>query len=216
VRVWSTDWFDNPSKETDKLVAKLEQLRMRPVSEMPSYPSLHRASAIVDPEAVEKAAKATSEEAPPAREPTLEVVKPAPLPSQAKPAFDGTALLKGTGKLTPAQAVAALEAYRDIVIAPASANWEPERSLLRPAMMRHLYSSGSLIRTSGTPTSPSSCGKAPMGLRRSVTWKMFALFSSGYSLVASGSRRPKARPCCRRGGLIPRGHRRRLPRRGLG
>jgi very-short-patch-repair endonuclease len=135
VRVWSTDWFDNPSKETDKLVAKLEQLRMRPVSEMPSYPSLHRASAIVDPEAVEKAAKATSEEAPPAREPTLEVVKPAPLPSQAKPAFDGTALLKGTGKLTPAQAVAALEAYRDIVIAPASANWEPERSLLRPAMI---------------------------------------------------------------------------------
>ena len=135
MRVWSTDWFDNPSKETDKLVAKLEQLRMRPVSEMPSHPSLHRASAIVDPEAVEKAAKATSEEAPPAREPTLEVVKPAPLPSQAKPAFDGTALLKGTGKLTPAQAVAALEAYRDIVIAPASANWEPERSLLRPAMI---------------------------------------------------------------------------------
>ena len=45
------------------------------------------------------------------------------------------ALLEGKGKLTPAQAVSALEAYRETVIAPASERWEPERSLLRPAMI---------------------------------------------------------------------------------
>jgi hypothetical protein len=27
VRVWSTDWFDNPDRETDKLVSQLEKLR---------------------------------------------------------------------------------------------------------------------------------------------------------------------------------------------
>jgi hypothetical protein len=183
---------------------------------MPSYPSLHRASAIVDPEAVEKAAKATSEEAPPAREPTLEVVKPAPLPSQAKPAFDGTALLKGTGKLTPAQAVAALEAYRDIVIAPASANWEPERSLLRPAMIETFVQQRITDPNQWYAHVPQFLRQGTNGAEKKRYLEMFALFSSGYSLVASGSRRPKARPCCRRGGLIPRGHRRRLPRRGLG
>jgi hypothetical protein len=135
VRVWSTDWFDNPSKETDKLVAKLEQLRVRPVSAIPSYPPLHRASAVVDPEEVEEAAKTTSREPPSLGEPTLGVVKPALPPSTPDPAFDGTSLLKGTDKLTHSQAVAALEAYRDKVIAPASENWEPERSLLRPAMI---------------------------------------------------------------------------------
>jgi hypothetical protein len=135
VRVWSTDWFDNPSKETDKLVAKLEQLRVRPVSAISSYPPLHRASAVVDPEEVEEAAKTTSNESVPTGELTVEVAKPAPPPSKVEPVFDGRALLKGTGKLTHSQAVAALEAYRDTVIAPASANWEPERSLLRPAMV---------------------------------------------------------------------------------
>ena len=135
VRVWSTDWFDNPSKETDKLVAKLEQLRKRPVSAFASYPPLHQANAVVGPEAVEEVAKTMSEGVPPAGGPALDVVKPAAAPSSAQPAFNGTALLEGTGKLTSAQAVAALETYRDTVIAPASENWEPERSLLRPAMI---------------------------------------------------------------------------------
>lgn len=30
LRVWSTDWFENPDGETDKLIKKLEQLRTRP------------------------------------------------------------------------------------------------------------------------------------------------------------------------------------------
>ena len=37
VRVWSTDWFDNPALETDRLVRKLEELRLRPPSAFASY-----------------------------------------------------------------------------------------------------------------------------------------------------------------------------------
>ena len=36
-RVWSTDWFDNPELETDKLVAKLEALRLGPPRTFPDY-----------------------------------------------------------------------------------------------------------------------------------------------------------------------------------
>ena len=37
VRVWSTDWFDNPALETERLVRKLEELRLRPPSAFASY-----------------------------------------------------------------------------------------------------------------------------------------------------------------------------------
>ena len=43
VRVWSTDWFDNPDLETAKLVRKLEALRHRERSPFESYrPSYER------------------------------------------------------------------------------------------------------------------------------------------------------------------------------
>src|SRR5208282_2179624 len=37
LRVWSTDWFDNPDLETDKIVAKLEQLRSGSPRIFPDY-----------------------------------------------------------------------------------------------------------------------------------------------------------------------------------
>ena len=30
IRVWSTDWFDNPDRETNKLIKRIEELRVRP------------------------------------------------------------------------------------------------------------------------------------------------------------------------------------------
>ncbi len=41
VRVWSTDWFDNPALETEKLARKLEELRTKPTPRSNSYPPLH-------------------------------------------------------------------------------------------------------------------------------------------------------------------------------
>jgi very-short-patch-repair endonuclease len=37
VRVWSTDWFDNPALETERLVKKLANLRSLPVRGFTSY-----------------------------------------------------------------------------------------------------------------------------------------------------------------------------------
>ena len=45
VRVWSTDWFDNPALETEKLVRKLEELRLRLPSAFASYRPLRDAEA---------------------------------------------------------------------------------------------------------------------------------------------------------------------------
>ena len=39
VRVWSTDWFDNPSLQTARLVEKLELFRRRPASDDRNTPS---------------------------------------------------------------------------------------------------------------------------------------------------------------------------------
>ena len=136
VRVWSTDWFDNPTRETDKLVTKLEQLRKRKVVSAASYPPLHRDHAVVEPEQEAPAP------GPAVKEPIQDSAGPEPAqtpPSRASPpasaSHDGLALLEGSEKLTPTQAVAALEALRDRMIAPSVENWEPERSLLRPAMI---------------------------------------------------------------------------------
>ncbi|WP_084572943.1 DUF4011 domain-containing protein [Methylocapsa aurea] len=37
IRVWSTDWFDNPARETEKLVKTLEQRRLQPVRGFNDY-----------------------------------------------------------------------------------------------------------------------------------------------------------------------------------
>jgi hypothetical protein len=135
------------------------------------YPPLHRASTIVEPEVADEAAKPTAEEAASARELILGVVKPAPPPSKAEPAFDGKELLKGTGKLTYAEAVAALEAYRDTVIAPASENWEPERSLLRPAMIETFVQQRITDPNQWYARVPQFLRQGTNGAERIVTWK---------------------------------------------
>ena len=43
--------------------------------------------------------------------------------------------LLGAGWLTPAEATAVLEAFRERVVRPATNEWEPHRSILRPAMI---------------------------------------------------------------------------------
>ena len=48
---------------------------------------------------------------------------------------DDPVAANGSGPLTPAEAVAALEWLRDDVVRPESPDWEPHRSILRPAMI---------------------------------------------------------------------------------
>lgn len=37
VRVWSTDWFDHPALQTDRLVTRLQELRNRPTATEEDY-----------------------------------------------------------------------------------------------------------------------------------------------------------------------------------
>src|SRR5262249_3075076 len=53
VRVWSTDWFDNPARETDKLVKRLEELRSKShaaYEDYPSFASAFQAQGVRSPE----------------------------------------------------------------------------------------------------------------------------------------------------------------------
>ena len=43
VRVWSTDWFDNPELETEKLARRLEELRRQPLPIFEKYPPFYSA-----------------------------------------------------------------------------------------------------------------------------------------------------------------------------
>ena len=137
VRVWSTDWFENPGRQTDRLVARLEELRAKPTrSDVPyvvgaAWAQMAEAALASDNEAAEAlvgdaddhavvdaldgegksaniAAASASHDAPPAQR-----------------GFDGD------GPLSDAEAVAALIAYRETVIKPA----EPQRSILRDGLI---------------------------------------------------------------------------------
>jgi hypothetical protein len=135
VRIWSTDWFDDPVRETDRLVGKLQELRKRPTAAPTTYPQLHegKTTTFADYDAADGLAPKPipSEDV----EPALDASTPFDKPQEVMPTLARRALLKGNEKLSPTQAVAALETFRDEVIAPAAENWEPERSILRQAMI---------------------------------------------------------------------------------
>ena len=147
VRVWSTDWFDNPALETEKLVRKLEELRRRPASPFASYRPLHHFHTVnAAPGADEALTKnyetiAISEPTPNGPAPVgvdaEERLGPAD-PEDVAPSMltaTGAELLSGSGSLTPVEAMSALEAFREQVIRPAIPNWDAQRSILRPAMI---------------------------------------------------------------------------------
>ncbi len=49
VRIWSTDWYDDPDLETDKVVKRLEELRRRQQTSVPpSYRPLHNAASVAE------------------------------------------------------------------------------------------------------------------------------------------------------------------------
>ena len=134
VRVWSTDWFDNPDLETDKLVRRLEELRGRAPRVFYSFPALHLAegSATIVSQSAACAGEATPAPHPVPTAPP----KPATATSiDQEHALGNDDLLDADRHLTGEEAVRVLEAFRDRVIRPANSNWEAHRSILRPAMI---------------------------------------------------------------------------------
>jgi very-short-patch-repair endonuclease len=123
VRIWSTDWFDNPSLQTTRLLEKLELLRRKPAIDRSEY--------TIATEACPPAGEfAVIDEPAPDEPPALEMGDEE-LPAQ--PTAD--AGLQGNASLTDTECFEALRQFRDQVIANEMADWEPHRSVLRDAMI---------------------------------------------------------------------------------
>jgi hypothetical protein len=123
VRVWSTDWFDNPSLQTTRLLEKLELLRRKPAIDRSEYTILT--------EAAQPAGKSADVDAP--------ATDAAPAPEvggeeqPAQPTTDPG--LQEKSSLTEAECFEALRQFRDQVVGNEMADWEPHRSILRDAMI---------------------------------------------------------------------------------
>jgi len=123
LRVWSTDWFDNPSLQTGRLVEKLEALRRRPALDQMEY--------TITTEGPGQAAEpAEPEQA--VRDATTEAARPNEYSSPA-PAKDHE--IGQDRPLTELECIETLRRLRDQVIALEIVDWESHRSLLRDAMI---------------------------------------------------------------------------------
>jgi very-short-patch-repair endonuclease len=145
VRVWSTDWFDNPDLQTDRLVSRLEELRAKPIPAHEDYalaghvhPDGPSAPPYVD---LDETAEPSSVAEVPVRvdEPPVDLAVDKPDPAgPGVPMTVSAALLEGSGPLTEAELHQALREFRDTVIAVEMAPWEHHRSILRDSMIETL------------------------------------------------------------------------------
>jgi REase_MTES_1575/Protein of unknown function (DUF3320) len=141
VRVWSTDWFDNPGRETDKLVRKLEELRSKSRHAYADYPSLtmvlqsQKDTSVVEQkrEQDQQAQQADMAEFVSVAQEASQIV------SESTP-VSRLSLLDSDEPLTKAQGIQVLVEFRESVIRAEMANWEPHRSILRDAMIEAFVS----------------------------------------------------------------------------
>jgi very-short-patch-repair endonuclease len=135
LRVWSTDWFDNPDLETEKLTKGLQQLQSQPRRPFEDYCLVHE---VVPP------LQKTSAEAPPAAviadNPTvvgsgIDRIHFTVAPISEPVSVCETSLLMGDSPLTEEQGFKALKEFRETVIRRQIVLWEPHRSILRDGMI---------------------------------------------------------------------------------
>jgi very-short-patch-repair endonuclease len=138
IRVWSTDWFEDSARETDKLVKRLEELRKRARSGFDEQSALAEIlstgheeasqSSTIPEETIQDIAisqpiGSSEESAAQPTEPTSSSESPLPT------------LQSGNEPLARDQLVKALIDFRDTVIQADTPNWEVQRSILREAMI---------------------------------------------------------------------------------
>jgi len=121
LRVWSTDWFADPDRETDKLVRRIDELLRRKPPPAPAFalnvgPS--RYSVLEVP--AEETPDGNSDEIVLAEAPATPVTSEF-LDSDTPP--------------SSGEAQDLLVKFREIIIRPKDPNWQPQRSILRDAMI---------------------------------------------------------------------------------
>jgi very-short-patch-repair endonuclease/DNA polymerase III delta prime subunit len=133
VRVWSTDWFDNPDAQTEKLVRRLNEMRKRPVGRSKEYrlkagyaPTKDNMEIVEPPLGDASGTEPIEDDA----EDTLQAVaQPFPPTSASDAAADGAA------PMGESDGYEALRHFRETVIKPAMSNWQAHRSILRESMI---------------------------------------------------------------------------------
>jgi very-short-patch-repair endonuclease len=130
VRIWSTDWFDNPSLQTTRLIEKLELLRLKPTLEQSEYAIVMEATPAGATAETQSAGGTGDVEAPAPEMPVPEIRGEEP-PAQPMPDME----LLEKSSLTEADCFDALRQFRDQVVGSEMVDWEPHRSILRDAMI---------------------------------------------------------------------------------
>lgn len=127
VRIWSTDWFDNPSLQTARLVERLEALRSKPAADVDEFAfrfETQQASQVDGPEPPPSSSDTTDERSAP--------------DGDAEPAvgtFDEPSPLVGAASFSEKDCFEALNHFRSHVIATDITDWDPNRSILRDGMI---------------------------------------------------------------------------------
>lgn len=134
LRVWSTDWFDNPDLETEKLSKRLEQLRSQPRRTFEDYCLVREATWAQDEPIAEAPMRAVVIDDPAVAPPTPEDML-STVVSTPEPAAGEKAPLASDGPLTEEQAFEVLKEFREAVIKQEMTAWEPHRSILRDGMI---------------------------------------------------------------------------------
>jgi hypothetical protein len=135
LRVWSTDWFDNPDSQTERLVKRLKEMRARPIAASQDYRlKAAYASRPGDTGVNEPARDGASGAEPEKRDPEGLVAPVAP-PAPLTAAMDRFLAANGSGPITEADLFATLATFRETVIRPAASSWQPHRSILRDSMI---------------------------------------------------------------------------------
>jgi very-short-patch-repair endonuclease len=141
LRVWSTDWFDNPDLETEKLAKRLQQLQSQPAHPFGDYRLVRE---VVSPEhemIAEWSPAAVITDDPTTPVPVTEIAPSAVTPMPESGVARETTLIAGKSPLTEEQAFEALKKLRETVIRPQFPTWEPHRSILRDGMIETFVSS---------------------------------------------------------------------------
>lgn len=138
VRVWSTDWFADPERATNRLVEQLRTLEQRPLRDETKVVfgrGERRPIALIDPESAEQAPTPERDVGVSPRAESIAAEPP-------RPPAPGRSLLSETGPLTQAEARQALEEFRRTVIEVEQTGAEPHRCILREAMIETLLATG--------------------------------------------------------------------------
>lgn len=126
VRIWSTDWFDNPDLQTERLFERLEALRRQPAESPDDFAFRFETHQVGQSDGQETArASAEATDSAPSPDGEAEV--------QIRTVDDPLRL--GVASFSEKDCFEALHHFRAHVIAAEMPEWDPNRSILRDAMI---------------------------------------------------------------------------------